>query len=96
MIKENKRYHKYKLISCNNPTSAGYDFVDVISLLQIEVVKGLENEELNKIFFFSRLRSSLIKDVKEEDNKVIIYTLNTEYVFEEVKENIKEERWNLK
>ena len=89
MIKDNK---KYQLISCNNPTSAGYNFVAIISPLQIGVIKGLENEELNKIFFFSRLRSSLIKDIKEEDNKIIIQILNTEYVFEEVKENIKEEK----
>ena len=86
MSKMSKKIKLYQLTSCNNPTSVGYNFVNTISPLKIEVIKGLENEELNKIFFFSTLRSSLIKDIKEEDNKVTIYTLNTEYIFEEFEE----------
>jgi len=82
---------KYKLISCNNPSSAGFNFIGLTNYLEI-VSLGGEGTNIESHFFFGSLRSSLIKDIKEEITKqtvkVIIQTLNTKYTFEEVLEDI--------
>ena len=88
---------KYKLISCNNPSSAGFNFIgltnhlEVVSLGGKEEEDGIEGTNIESLFFFGSLRSSLIKDIKEDikqtieqTTKVIIQTLNTKYIFEEV------------
>lgn len=95
MNKNNIKYSikygiKYKLINCDNPLSEGYKKRGKTDYLQLLEFKYTNKEDkINKVFWFGSLssgglRSSLIKDIKKEDNKVIIQTLNTEYIFEEV------------
>ena len=91
-----KESKKYKLVSCSNPSSIGNMYIGVISTLHLIYFKDVGNT-----FSFSSLASSLIQDIQEvqefvEENKskdkVIIQTLNTKYIFEEVLEGI----WGIK
>ena len=85
---------KYKLMHCNNPSSVGFNYIGLTNYLEIislegkEEKEGIEDTDTKSLFFFGSLRSSLIKDIKEEITKqtvkVIIQTLNTKYIFEEV------------
>ena len=95
MNKNNIKYSikydiKYKLINCNNPLSAGYKWIGKTDYLQLLEFKYTDKDDkINKVFWFGSLssgglRSSLIKDIKKQANKVIIQTLNTEYIFEEI------------
>ena len=59
---------KYKLISCDNPSSAGFNFIGLTNHLEV-VSLGGEGTNTESLFFFGSLRSSLIKDIKEEVDK---------------------------
>ena len=106
MNKNNIKYSiKYKLVSCNNPLSEGYQKrgkTDYLQLLEFKYANKVDRiDKVNKVFWFGSLssgglRSSLIKDIKKEDNKVIIQTLNTEYIFEEVSTDTNYERGTMK
>lgn len=63
---------KCSMTSCSNRESFGFQRLGNTSVLDI-------NE---KCFYFDGLRSSLIKAILFDENKIIIQTRNTKYTFE--------------